>query len=80
MVDETADVSNNEQPVIRKEWVDEDLEVHKEFVRVHPIEKTKVGTILTILKVRIVTWISQCSLPLILMPHDDVHICCRFNF
>ena len=80
MADETADVSKNEQLVLRIEYVDKDLEVHKEFVRVNPIEKTKAGTIFTILKVRTITRISQCSLPLILMPHDDVHICCRFNF
>ena len=80
MADETADVSNNEQLVIHIEWVDEDLEVHKEFVGVRPTKKTKVETIFIILKVRIITWISQCSLPLILMPRDHVHICCRFNF
>ena len=60
MADETADVSNNEQLVICITWVDKDLEVHEEFVGVHPIENTKAETIFTVLKVRIITWIYQC--------------------
>ena len=74
MADETADVSDNEELVICIRWVDKDLEVHEEFVGVHPIENTKVETIFTVLKVRIITWIFQCSLPLILMPPDHVHM------
>ena len=74
MADETDDVSNNEQLVICIRWVDEDLEVHEEFVKVHFIENTKAETIFTILKVGIITWIFQCSLPLIIMPHDHVHM------
>ena len=58
MADETVDVSNNEQLVIYIRWVDKDLEVHEEFVGVHPIENTKAETVL---KVRIITWIFQCS-------------------
>ena len=60
MGDETVDVSNNEQLVIYIRWVDKDLEVHEEFVGVHPIENTKAETIFTVLKVRIITWIYQC--------------------
>ena len=71
---ETADVSNNEQLVICIRWVDKDLEVHEEFGGVHPIENTKAETPFTVLKVRIVTWIFQCSLPLILMPPDHVRL------
>ena len=74
MADETADVSNNEQLVMCIWWVAEDLEVHEEFVGVHPIKNTKAETIFTILKLRTITWIFQCSLPLILMPHDPVHM------
>ena len=54
--------------------VDEDLEVKEEFVGVHPIENTKAETIFRVLKVRIITWMLQCSLPLILRPHDHVHM------
>ena len=54
--------------------IDEDLEVHEEFVGVHPIENTKAETIFRVLKVRIIIWMFQCSLPLILMPHDHVHM------
>ena len=75
--DETADVSNNEQLVICIKWVYKDLEVHEESVGVHPIENTKAEIIFTVLKVRIITWIFQCSLPLILMPPDHVLM---FNF
>ena len=74
MADETADVSNNEQLVICIRWVDEDLEVHEEFVGAHPIENTKAETIFSILKVKTITWISQYSLPLILISHDHVHM------
>ena len=74
MADETADVLNNEQLVICIRWVDEDLEVNKEFLGVDPIEITKAETIFTILKVRTITWIFQCNLLLILMPHDHVHM------
>ena len=74
MADETADISNNEQLEICIRWVDEGVEVHEEFVGVHPIENTKAETTFTILKVRIITWIFHCSLPLTLMPQDHVHM------
>ena len=54
MADETADVSNNEQLVICIRWVDEDLEVHEDFVGMHHRENTKAEKIFMILKVKIV--------------------------
>lgn len=74
MADEAANVSHNEQLVICIRWVDEDLEVHEDFVGMHHWENTKAETIFMILKVKIVLWIFQCTLPLILMPHDHVHM------
>ena len=51
MADKTADISNTEQLVISIRWVDEELEVHKEFIGVHPIDSAKFGTIFNVLKV-----------------------------
>ena len=37
MADETADVANKEQVVICFRWVDDDLNVHEDFVGMEPI-------------------------------------------
>ena len=41
MADECADISNEEQLVICFRWVDENLEVHEDFLGPHPLYDTK---------------------------------------
>ena len=45
MAGECADVTNEEQLVICLRWVDENLQVHEDFVGLHPLSDTKVDTI-----------------------------------
>ena len=45
MVDECANVTNKEQSVICFCWVDENLEVHEDFLGLHPLSDTKKDTI-----------------------------------
>jgi len=40
MVDETTDVSNQEQAVFCLRWVDHEFEVHEEFIGLHAIDST----------------------------------------
>jgi len=35
--DETGDISNTEQLVFCVRWVDDDLEVHEDFIGMHPL-------------------------------------------
>ena len=51
MADETADVFNVEQLVNCIRWVDDDLEVHKEFIGLHPLDSTDAESIFNVLKV-----------------------------
>ena len=44
MADECADITNEEQLVICFCWVDENLEVHEDFVGLHPLCGTKADT------------------------------------
>ena len=49
MADECVDVTNEEQLVICFRWVDENLEVHEDFVGLHPLSDTKAGTIVKVI-------------------------------
>ena len=49
MADECADVTNEEQLVICFRWVDENLEVHEDFVGLHPLNDTKAETIVKVI-------------------------------
>ena len=49
MAGECADVTNEEQLVIWFRWVDENLEVHEDFVGLHPLSDTKADTIVNII-------------------------------
>ena len=40
MVDETADVSNKEQVVVCIRWVDDNFEVHEDFIRLYQVDST----------------------------------------
>ena len=41
MPDGSADISNKEQLVICFRWVDDDFEIHEDFVGLHPLPNTK---------------------------------------
>ena len=45
MADETTDASNNEQLVICFRWVDDNLQVHEDFVGLHFVESIAAPTI-----------------------------------
>ena len=51
MADETTDVSNTEQLVIRIRWVDDDLNIHEDFIGLHPLAQADAGTIVKGIKV-----------------------------
>ena len=48
--DETGDISNTEQLVFCVRWVDDDLEVHEEFIGIHPLPNTTADEIVRIIK------------------------------
>ena len=49
MANECADVTNEEQLVICLHCVDENLEVHEDFVGLHPSSDTKADTIVKVI-------------------------------
>ena len=49
MVDECADITNEEQLVICFRWLDENLEVHEDFVGFHPLCDTKADTVVKVI-------------------------------
>ena len=49
MAGECADVTNEEQLVICFRWVDENLQVHEDFVGLHPLSDTKADTIVKVI-------------------------------
>lgn len=51
MADETSDSSNKEQLVIVFRYVDDELQVHEEFVGLYQLDTTDAKTIVTVLKV-----------------------------
>ena len=50
LADETADISNKEHLLLCLRWVDEDINVHKEFIRLHPMPGTTADEIVFVLK------------------------------
>ena len=48
MADQCADVTDEEQLVICFRWVDENLEVHEDFVGLHSLNDTKADTIVKV--------------------------------
>ena len=50
MMDETTDVSNNEQTVIVLRWVSEQLEIHKEFTGLYHVPSIDAATLETAMK------------------------------
>ena len=50
MADEVTDSNNNEQLVICIRWVDNNFEVHEDFIGIHVIENIKSNTLVTVLK------------------------------
>ena len=49
MADGCADVTNEKQLVICFRWVDENFEVHENFIGLHPLNDTKVDTIVKVI-------------------------------
>jgi len=50
MVDETTDVSNQEQAVFCLHLVDHKFELHKEFIGLHAIDSTDANHIFAVIK------------------------------
>ena len=50
MADEVTDSSNREQVVVCIRWIDEDFEVHKDFVGLYRVESTAADILVTVLK------------------------------
>ena len=50
MADETADISNTEQLAVCFRWIDKNMEVHEDFVGLHPLSKTTADSIVQVLK------------------------------
>ena len=44
MFNNCADITNKEEPVICFRWVDKNLQVHEDFVGLHPVSDTKADT------------------------------------
>ena len=51
MGDEAADISNKEQLVLCVRWVDDNLQVHENFVGIHKIPNTTADEIVEVVKV-----------------------------
>ena len=49
MVDETPDVSNKEQVVICLRWVDNEFNVHEEFIGLYTTAKTTADQLVAII-------------------------------
>ena len=45
MPDESADIANKEQLVISFRWVDDDFEIHEDFIELHQLPNTKADSI-----------------------------------
>ena len=50
MADETTDSSNKEQFVVCFRWVDDELEVHEDFIGLHMVESIDAATLYAVLK------------------------------
>ena len=51
MGDETGDISNKEQLVLCTKWIDDDLQVHEDFIGMHKIPSTTADEIVQVIKV-----------------------------
>ena len=60
MVDETTDISNQEQAVFCLRWVDHEFEVHEEFIGLHAIDSTDASHIFAVIK----TVLTQLHIPI----------------
>lgn len=49
LADETTDISNREQVVICLRWVDDDLDVHEDFIGLHKVDRIDAATIKTVI-------------------------------
>ena len=49
MIDETTDESNKKQVVICFRWVDDELDVHEDFIGLYETESTEAIALLTII-------------------------------
>ena len=49
MIDETTDEANKEQMVICFRWVDDELDVHEDFIGLYETESTEAVALLTII-------------------------------
>ena len=50
MVEESFDVSNQEQVIFCVRWVDEDLHSHEDFIGLYEMEKTDATTMVNVIK------------------------------
>ena len=49
MADESADISNEEQLVLCFRWIDDDFEIHEDFIALHPLPNTKADSIVKVI-------------------------------
>lgn len=49
-MDETTDVSNQEQAVFCLRWVDQEFEVHEDFIGLHALDFTDASHIFAVIK------------------------------
>ena len=59
MGDKKKDISNKEQLVLCIRWVDDDLQVHKDFIGIHKIPNTAADEIFKVIKVTNVKLLKQ---------------------
>ena len=59
MIDETTDESNKEQVVIRFRWVDDELDVHEDFIGLYETESI-IHDVLNRLNISITKLRGQC--------------------
>lgn len=50
MADETTDVANQEQVVICLRWVDDDFEIHEEFIGLYKVDSIAASTLVQVIK------------------------------
>ena len=60
MADETTDVSNKEQVAFCLHWVDQEFEVHKDFIGLHILDSTDASHIFAVIK----TVLGQLHIPI----------------
>ena len=51
MGDETADILNKEQLILCIRWVNDDLQVHKNFIGIHKLPNTTAHEVVKVIKV-----------------------------